>query len=115
MSATTQPRPPAGRTDAGRVVAIVIGALLALLSLGLVTAGAAGVWADTTQRDSAGWLNSPWHRFDTGTGALTAEGVDLGRPGDWLPDLGPVRVRARSVSGGSVFVGIAPEARVDAY
>jgi hypothetical protein len=116
MSATTLPTPPPARkSDAGRVVAIVAGVLIALVSLGLLTAGGVGLWADTTQRDADGWLSSPWHRFETPTRALTAEGVKLGRPGDSLPDFGSIRVRARSADGRPVFIGIAPEARVDAY
>jgi hypothetical protein len=101
------------------VVAIVIGSLIAFVAAALLAAGALGLWADTTQRDADGWLSSPWHRFETPTRALTAEGLRLGDvrggPEDWIPDLGPVRVRARALGGEPVFVGIASEAQVDAY
>ncbi len=101
------------------MVAIVIGALISLFAFAALVAGGAGLWADSTQRDADGWLSSPWHRFDTPTRALTAEGLRLGDvrggPEDRIPDLGRVRVRARSVNGRPVFVAIAPEARVDAY
>jgi hypothetical protein len=117
MSATTLPTPLA--RGAGRVAAIAGGALLALLAGALLLAGGAGLWADSTQRDSDGWLSSPWHRLETPSRALTAEGLRLGDlrggPDGWVEDLGAIRVRARRADGGPVFVGIAPEARVDAY
>jgi hypothetical protein len=101
------------------VAAIVGGALLALVAAALLIAGAAGLYADSTQRDSDGWLNSQWHRFQTPTRALSAEGLKLGDvrggPDGWVSRLGTIRVRARRGDGGPVFVGIAPEARVDAY
>ena len=42
---------PRGGWTAGRVVSVVVGAILALSSLGLLTAGFAGVVADRTMRD----------------------------------------------------------------
>ena len=99
MSAATlpsTPQPPAPAQSAGRVVAIVIGTVLAFLAFIALALGGAALWAHTTQRDADGWFNSSWHRLDTSTRALTAEGVDLGDirggPEDWIPDLGPVRL-----------------------
>jgi hypothetical protein len=101
------------------VVAIVVGAIISLIATALLVTGGLGLWAHTTQRGDDGWFSSPWHRFETPTRALTAEGLRLGDvrggPEDWIPDLGPVRVRARSADGAPVFIGIASEARVDAY
>jgi hypothetical protein len=118
MSAATLPSAPEGR-GAGHVAAIVAGSLIALLAAALLLAGGVGLWADSTQRDGDGWLSSPWHRFETPTRALTAEGLRLGDvdggPDSWVDDLGDIRVRARQSDGGPVFVGLAPEARVDAY
>jgi hypothetical protein len=108
------PTPPT-RTPA-RVAAIISGSLLALVAAALIVAGGFLLWADLTQRGSDGWLTSSFHRFDTPTRALTAEELDLGDlPAARAPDLGDVRVRARAAGGGPVFVGIAPQARVDAY
>jgi hypothetical protein len=116
MSATTLPSPPpARRGEAGRVVAVIAGALIALVSAALLIAGGIGLWADSTQRDADGWLSSPWHRFETSTRALTAEGLELDRPGDSLPDFGSIRLRARAADGGPVFIAVAPETRVDAF
>ena len=57
MSATTLPQPPSAARGTGRVVAIVAGALIALLAAALLLAGGAGLWADSTQRDADGWLD----------------------------------------------------------
>ncbi len=122
MSAATLPSvppPAAPASDAGRVAAVVTGSLIALVATALLVTGGLGLWAHATQRDGDGWFSSPWHRFDTPTRALTAEGLRFGDirggPEDWIPDLGPVRVRARGADGAPVFVGIAPESQVDAY
>jgi hypothetical protein len=122
MSATTlpsAPEPSSPARGASRAVAIVAGVLLALIAAALLTIGAIGLWADSTQRDADGGLASPWHHFDTPTRALTAEGLQLGDlrggPDAWVEDLGAIRVRARRSDGGPVFVGLAPEARADAY
>jgi hypothetical protein len=108
----TAPSAPA-RSGSG-VAAIVAGALLALLALTLLAAGGVGLWADATQRDANGWLSSPWHRFETPTRALTAERLGA-LNGHRIFDLGSVQLRARRAGGGPVFVGIASQARVDAY
>ncbi|HEY6886915.1 MAG TPA: hypothetical protein VI300_04020, partial [Solirubrobacter sp.] len=71
MSATTLPQPPSAARGTGRVVAIIAGALVALLAAALLLGGGVGLWADSTQRGSDGWLASPWHRFETPTRALT--------------------------------------------
>jgi hypothetical protein len=131
---TLPPSPPAGTGPggvaprqgsassgwtAGRVVALVIGAVLTLASLGMLAGGAVAVGADRTQRDGAGYLTTDTARFTTASYALTAEGIDL-RGGDpaWLyrGTLGTVRVR---VSGADpahpLFVGIAPAAAAQRY
>ena len=52
-----QPGPPQPWT-AGRVVALVVGAMLAVAAVGLVSAGVATLVVDRTQRDDAGLLTS---------------------------------------------------------
>ena len=103
-----------------KIVLVVVGALLALASLGLVAAGATLVWAHTTQRDATGFYTTPTEPLQTRSYALTSQ-VDLGaRPSeqDWVPahPLGTVRIRASAVTGGgAVFVGIGRQAAVDAW
>lgn len=109
---------PARRWSAGRVVSIVIGSILALVSLGLLAGGGTLVVIDQTQRDSDGFLMSPSERLSTGTYALVSEtlDVDVAAP-DWVVDelLGTLRIRAETDPGVPLFLGIAPEDEGDAY
>jgi hypothetical protein len=105
--------------SAGRVVLVVFGTLAALAGMLLSLGGGVLLWAHTTQRDAAGFYTTSTQRFSTPTYALTAQ-VDFGRaPGqhDWTMahPLGTVRIRANSANGAALFVGIAPQADVDAW
>jgi hypothetical protein len=124
-SVAVPPRPqaaiarPSGWTG-GRFTALVIGVLLALVSLALLGSGATALWADTTQRDAAGYLTTGVHQFATVGSALASERIDLGSAGTgWLytPALaGTVRIRVTPVHPSSpLFVGIGPSAGVDRY
>ena len=109
---------PSGWTG-GRITALVIGALLALVSLALLGGGGTGVWADLTQRE-AGYVTTGVHEFSTSGSALTTEPTHLGSPGvGWLYSpalLGKVRIRVTPVSGGpAMFVGIGRSTDVDRY
>jgi hypothetical protein len=124
MSTTTaQPLPgrSASARGPGRVLALVIGSLLALVALGLALAGAMVVLAHLTARDSAGFYTSRSERFTTSTYALTSEDIQLGdvrgRGADWALDAldATVRVRASEPDAGRVFIGIARTADVDRY
>jgi hypothetical protein len=48
----------------GRITALVIGALLVLVSLALLGGGGTGLWADLTQRE-AGYVTTGVHEFST--------------------------------------------------
>lgn len=117
------PRPRAGVHPSGwtggRITALVIGALLGLVSLVLLGAGGTVLWADS-QRDAAGYLATGTHQFATAGSALASERVELGSAGTgWLyaPALaGTVRIRVTPVSSGpALFTGIGPSAAVDRY
>jgi hypothetical protein len=110
---------PSGWTG-GRITALVIGVLLALVSLGLLGGGGTALWADTTQRDAVGYLTTSAHEFATAGSALTSERIDLGSAGTgWLYTpalLGTVRIRVTSAHPSpALFVAIGPTADVDRY
>lgn len=112
------PRP--WRWTAGRITALVIGALLVLVSLGLLGAGGTALWADRTQRDAAGYVTTGVHEFSAPGWALVTERVELDSPGvGWLYSstlLGKLRIRITPVTSGSpLFAGIGPSADVDRY
>jgi hypothetical protein len=111
----------AGHSDwtGGRVAAVVIGALLGLVGLGLLGGGGTALWADRTQREG-GYVTTDVHKFSTTGSALATERTHLGGAGvGWLyaPGLlGKVRIRVTpATSGAPLFVGIARASDVDRY
>ncbi len=115
--AAPPPRAPS-RWGAGRVIAVIVGALLVLVSSGLLLGGGAVLWADRTQRTD-GYVTSGDISLVTGTFAVATDRIELGAaPGGWLTPsslLGTVRLRATSDTGKPVFVGVAREADAEAY
>jgi hypothetical protein len=114
------PAPMRMRWTTGRITALVIGALLILVSLGLIGGGGVAFWADLGRRDAAGYVSTEVHSFSTAGSALATEPVELGDPGvGWLYSkvvLGEVRIRVRPTSSGqTLFVGVGPSADVDRY
>jgi hypothetical protein len=104
------PPPEAGsgpmRWTAGRITALVIGALMILVSLGLIGGGGVALWADLGRRDAARYVSTEVHSFSTAGSALATEPVELGE----------VRIRVRPASSGqTLFVGVGPSADVGRY
>jgi len=107
---------PARKWTAGRIVAIVAGSILALISLGLLAGGIGGIIIDQTQRNADGFLMSPTEEFDTGTYALVSETLDVGAEvPQWVIDELVGTVRIESESERPVFIGIASDADVNSY
>ncbi|SFI76699.1 protein of unknown function [Amycolatopsis sacchari] len=105
-------RPSQHRWTAGRVVSVVAGAVLALTAMGLLTGGAALLWADRTGRDADGYLSAS-NTFTTGTYALITEPSG---PVPFTAAVGDVRVRVAAADPASaVFVGVAPAGQVRDY
>jgi hypothetical protein len=105
------------RWTGGRVVALVLGAVLALAATAPLIGGGALLWADRTQRED-GWLTSPDLTVTTAGYALVSNDVTLDTAGaDWVVDdlLGDVRLEATALDGGAVFVGVAPSSAVAGY
>lgn len=123
LAEATPPRSEAGSRSsggtAGRITAIVIGALVVLLSLALLGAGGTALWADRTQRDG-GYVTSDVHEFSTSGSALATVSTELGSAGvGWLYAPGlldRVRIRVTTASAGPpLFVGIGRSTDVDRY
>lgn len=118
LAAPLQPtaKPP---WSAGRVTALVIGSIVALVSLGMLASGLAALFIDQTQRDSAGFVSTGSVELESNGYAIVAAGlrVDTQVPG-WLQVsdvLGDIRLQAESVDGSPLFVGVAREQDVAAY
>lgn len=110
-------RPGSGWT-AGRIVAVVAGAVLALCGLGLLGTGGAALWADTAARQG-GYVDLGSETYATSGHAIASDTVELHATGggwDAARSLfGTVRVQATSTAGAPVFIGIAPAAAASRY
>jgi FAD/FMN-containing dehydrogenase len=108
------PEGPGGWTP-GRVVAVVLGSLLALVSVGLFVGGGIALWADQGHRQ-AGDISTGTVTYSTTGYALASDRVSLSG-GLLLTGLvGDVRLRVTPADPGKqVFVAIGPADRVAAY
>ena len=107
----------------GRIVLVVVGAIVALLG-GLATLiGAFGLWAHATQRDADGFFTTSAEQLQTTSYAIVSDEIDLGaspartdRVVD-LGDLATVRLRAEAADDpdDEIFIGIGPEDDVATY
>jgi len=114
---TGSPSGPTGWT-AGRIVALCLGSVLGLISIGMLAGGGALAWLDHTQRDASGYLTSPTQTFATSTYAITTDRIDLGNTTNVAPSslLGTVRIRVTADNPTTpVFIGIGHSDAVDRY
>ena len=102
-----------GRWSGGRIALLAVGAVLGLVSLGVLAGGVGALVIDWTQRED-GFVTSPRHTYSTPTYALVSETADLDGP-DWAWEdlVGTVRIRGRSDD--PVFLGIGPDSDVERY
>jgi hypothetical protein len=118
----TGPPAPGGPDDnrwgPGRVIAVVVGALVFLLAGGLLTAGATLGIADGALRDSDGFLMSPSVPVESSGSAVVSQTMKL-RSGtsSVLPEsvLGDLKTRVDASSSHNVFVGVAKAADAARY
>jgi hypothetical protein len=113
----SEPR-PTGWT-AGRIISVVAGAVLVLVSLGLLGGGGAALWAQATQRHG-GYVDLGTTTYRTAGYAVASETVSLHagtRGWDAASALfGTVRLRVTAPGGtGPVFIGIAPAGAAARY
>jgi len=120
MAGTGGPSRRPGRPwTTGRIVMLVSGSIVALMSLGLILGGVALTVVERTSRDG-GYLTSSTVSLVTGGSAITSERITLGQidrgvsyPSGLL-DTARIRVTATDPAR-AVFVGVGPTASVDAY
>ena len=100
---------------AGRIVMIVLGAIAALIALGLIAAGGVGLWAHETQRDRDGFFTSDPVELESPGAAIVSESLDVGDLPVTKPSFADVRLQAAPLDANPVFVGIGPVDEVEAY
>jgi uncharacterized protein DUF4389 len=108
---------PSGWT-AGRVVAVVIGALLVLCSIGLLGGGAGATWATTAHRHG-GYVDLGTQTYRTTGHALASPQIELYTNSAGLDVaqslFGKVRLNVTATDGTPVFAGIARSAAAGSY
>jgi hypothetical protein len=117
MSDSPSPAPPR-RSSGARTAAVIVGSLLALVSLGFLAVGGAALWADG-KKDEQGYVSTGTDRFHTATAALRTENLDADLSGaeDVVDssEYGKVRVRVKPNQDKAMFVGIARTSDVSSY
>ena len=104
--------------SAGRIVAIIAGAVAALIAIGLLGGAGTLVWVQT-QRDDDGYYTSRFERFGGPGYAVRSDDLDLGTEGpDWLFEegrLATIRIRGRNREPHPLFLGLGPKEDVERY
>jgi hypothetical protein len=105
---------------AGKIVALVAGILMVLISLALLVPGGVVLGLYGTQRDSAGFFSTSDRALTSSGYAIVAPNADLRLGplgGAWVSpsDRITVKIKATSDAGVPVFVGIGPSDKVAAY
>jgi hypothetical protein len=106
-----------GRWGAGRIIAVAIGGVGLLVSLGFLGVGGAFLLADRQLRDADGFVMTGNTAYRTSTYALVSEPARIDAEAPWVTDevLGDVRVRVTARGGTPLFVGIGDSAAVEQY
>lgn len=100
----------------GRIVQLLVGALTAIIALGVTAGAAALIYGYIAERDDDGYFMTRHEALATPLYAVVSEKLDIeGGTPDWLLDqVGDVRISARPESK-PAFVGIGPSAEVGRY
>ena len=118
--AGTAPRPQGGRPwGTGRILVVVIGSVVSLVSLGLLAGGATVGVAGAVLRDDDGFLMSDEVALATDTHALASATLQVraGGVADTLPRsvLGDAKVEVTGPAGEPLFVGVGRSDDVAGY
>ncbi len=110
------PPPPAGYGwTAARVIALVTGSVLLLISLALLAGGGTLAWADEQQHHS-GYLTTSTAAYSTQGYALASDAISLHGSWAWLGlFVDKVRIRISSEPSRPLFAGIARVGDVQRY
>ena len=110
----TPPPAPGGWTG-GRIVSVVIGAVLVLCSLGLFSGSGVALWAQTNRH--GGYADLATATYNVPGYAIASEQIGLHLATGTVSDLiGTVRIRVIPAGGtGPAFIGIAPACAAARY
>jgi hypothetical protein len=109
------PGPVRNGWTAGRVIALVTGSVLLLVSLALLAGGGILAWADEEQQHS-GYVTTSTATYSTRGYALASDAISLHDGWGWLGlFVDEVRIRISSDSARPLFAGIATGRDVERY
>jgi hypothetical protein len=109
---------------AGRILLLVFGSLLGMVSVGLLVSGAVLLWFNGSYTDDEGYFTTKSRTFESDSYAIITEDmlIEVDAPGwvreRWFDtgDLGAVKVTVSNLTQGKeVFVGLARASDVEAY
>ncbi|MBM3157389.1 MAG: DUF4389 domain-containing protein [Chloroflexi bacterium] len=104
---------------AGRIVALVFGVIILLISLGLLFTGGVLLWMDSALKDDEGYITTKTVRLDKDSYAITSYPADIDLSETWVLDLGELVVFKVEASNNDpakgIFIGIADERDVGDY
>ncbi|MCW2959645.1 MAG: exported protein of unknown function, partial [Thermoleophilia bacterium] len=95
------------RHGAGHIIAITLGAILALVALGLTLAGIALIIGQAVM-DEDGFVTSSSKELSTDSYALASPTFDVSGLDDWPLDDDPIRLRLTADGDTDMFIGVAP-------
>jgi len=105
--------------SAGKIVLLVFGIIVLLLSVGLVFGGGALLWANSALTDDEGFYTTRFVQLDRDSYAIVTEPADIDLSAAWIWDcsnLVTFKVEGYSDDPSKqIFVGIAEESDLDAY
>jgi len=115
----TSPPPPRRGWTAGTVLTVVVGCLVALMSLGLFSGGATTLVANSVARDTDGYVMSRSESVGSSGHAVVFSDLQIDTRGaSWVPRqlIGDVKVTVSpSTPGAPTFFGLGPQRDVDAF
>ena len=105
--------------SAGKIVLLVFGVIILLVSFGLMASGGALIWADNTLKDSEGFYTTETVQLERDSYAIVTPSADIDLRTAWLwdwDDLATFKIEgSNNDSAKQIFIGVAEESDVKAY
>ena len=105
--------------SAGKIVLLVFGVIILLVSFGLMAGGGALIWADNTLKDSEGFYTTETVQLERDSYAIVTPSADIDLRAAWLwdwDDLATFKIKgSNNDSAKQIFIGVAEESDVKAY
>ncbi|HXZ94869.1 MAG TPA: DUF4389 domain-containing protein, partial [Dehalococcoidia bacterium] len=105
--------------SAGKIVLLVFGAIILLISLAMITGGGALIWLDKAHSGSEGFITTNTIHLDRASYAITTRPSDVDLESGWFGDghhIVTIKVQASNENPSKqIFIGIADETDVQTY